>query len=163
MLCTQPHELGTGVPRGADDRESGLRRARVNEAMAANDADWRLLDGSLRENRAVLAASWNDWQAQQAGIASYRNAEASARSAYEGAILQQRLCCQLPRERDHRHARPRMHAAAREIKPRHAAARTRPRETALPAVRRAAIQAAARAREERLETRGRGEHRGGGV
>jgi outer membrane protein len=70
--------------------ESGLRRARVNEAMAANDADWRLLDGSLRESRAVLAASWNDWQAQQAGIASYRNAEASARTAYEGAILQQR-------------------------------------------------------------------------
>ncbi|OYU36262.1 MAG: type I secretion protein TolC [Novosphingobium sp. PASSN1] len=70
--------------------ESGLRRARVNEAMAANDADWRLLDGSLRESRASLAASWNDWQAQQAAIGSYRDAEASARKAYEGAILQQR-------------------------------------------------------------------------
>ena len=70
--------------------ESGLRRARVSEAMAANDADWRLLDGSLRESRAGLASSWNDWQAQQAAIASYRDAEASARKAYEGAILQQR-------------------------------------------------------------------------
>ena len=70
--------------------ESGLRRARVSEAMAANDADWRLLDASLRESRASLAASWNDWQAQQAAIASYRDAEASARMAYEGAILQQR-------------------------------------------------------------------------
>ncbi len=70
--------------------ESGLRRARVSEAMAANDADWRLLDASLRESRATLAASWNDWQAQQAAIASYRAAEESARKAYEGAILQQR-------------------------------------------------------------------------
>ena len=70
--------------------ESGLRRARVSEAMAANDADWRLLDASLRENRATLAAAWNDWQAQQAAIASYRSAEESARKAYEGAVLQQR-------------------------------------------------------------------------
>jgi outer membrane protein len=70
--------------------ESGLRRARVSEAMAANDADWRLLDASLRESRAILAASWNDWQAQQAAIASYRSAEDSARKAYEGAVLQQR-------------------------------------------------------------------------
>lgn len=70
--------------------ESGLRRARVSEAMAANDADWRLLDASLRENRATLAAAWNDWQAQQAAIASFRSAEDSARKAYEGAVLQQR-------------------------------------------------------------------------
>lgn len=70
--------------------ESGLRRARVSEAAAANDADWRLLDSSLRESRASLATSWNDWQAQQAGIASYRAAEDSARKAYEGAVLQQR-------------------------------------------------------------------------
>lgn len=70
--------------------ESGLRKARVSEAMAANDADWRLLDASLRENRATLAAAWNDWQAQQAAIASFRSAEDSARKAYEGAVLQQR-------------------------------------------------------------------------
>ncbi|MBX9884405.1 MAG: TolC family protein [Novosphingobium sp.] len=70
--------------------ESGQRRARVSEALAANDADWRLLDSALRENRANLAASWNDWQAQQAAIASYRSAEDSARKAYEGAVLQQR-------------------------------------------------------------------------
>lgn len=70
--------------------ESGLRRARVSEAMAANDADWRLLDGSLRESRANLASAWNEWQAQQAAITSYREAENSARKAYEGAILQQR-------------------------------------------------------------------------
>lgn len=70
--------------------ESGLRRARIGEAMAANDADWRLLDGALRENRATLASTWNDWQAQQATIGSLRDAEASARKAYEGAILQQR-------------------------------------------------------------------------
>ncbi len=70
--------------------ESGLRKARVSEAMAANDADWRLLDASLRENRATLASAWNDWQAQQAAIASYRSAENSARKAYEGAVLQQR-------------------------------------------------------------------------
>ena len=70
--------------------ESGLRRARVSEALAANDADWRLLDSALRESRSNLASSWNDWQAQQAAIASYRTAEDSARKAYEGAVLQQR-------------------------------------------------------------------------
>jgi outer membrane protein len=70
--------------------ESGLRRARVSEAVAANDADWRLLDASLRESRANLASSWNDWQSQQAAIASYQAAEDSARKAFEGAVLQQR-------------------------------------------------------------------------
>ena len=62
----------------------------MSEALAATDADWRLLDSALRESRSNLASSWNDWQAQQAAIASYRTAEDSARKAYEGAVLQQR-------------------------------------------------------------------------
>ena len=70
--------------------ESGLRQAKVGEAAAANDADWRLTDAALRENRATLAATWDDWKAQSAAIERYAKAVASARSAYEGAQLQEK-------------------------------------------------------------------------
>lgn len=70
--------------------ESGLRQARVGEASAANDADWRLIDASLRENRATLAAAWDDWKAQSAAIERFASAVNSARAAYDGALLQER-------------------------------------------------------------------------
>ena len=70
--------------------QSGLLQARVGEAAAANDSDWRLLDASLRENRAALASFWNDWQAQQAAIERFAAAVNSARKAYDGALLQER-------------------------------------------------------------------------
>ncbi|MCW1381308.1 TolC family outer membrane protein [Novosphingobium sp. KCTC 2891] len=70
--------------------ESGLRQARVGEASAANDADWRLIDASLRENRATLASAWDDWKAQSAAIERFAGAVSSAKSAYEGALLQEK-------------------------------------------------------------------------
>lgn len=70
--------------------ESGLRQARVGEAIAANDADWRLIDASLRENRATLASAWDDWKAQTAAIERFAGAVESARKAYDGALLQER-------------------------------------------------------------------------
>ncbi len=70
--------------------QTGLLQARVGEAAAANDSDWRLLDASVRESRANLAANWNDWQAQQAAIERYAAAVESARRAYDGALLQER-------------------------------------------------------------------------
>lgn len=70
--------------------ESGLRQSRVGEAIAANDADWRLIDASLRENRATLAAAWDDWTAQTAAIDRFAGAVDSARRAYDGALLQER-------------------------------------------------------------------------
>ncbi|MBF9152121.1 TolC family outer membrane protein [Novosphingobium jiangmenense] len=70
--------------------ESGLRRSRVSEAEALNDADWRLMDAAMRENRAAIADAWSDWQAQTGAIARLGDAVESARKAYDGALLQER-------------------------------------------------------------------------
>ena len=70
--------------------ESGLRRAKVAQAQAANDSDWRLMDGALRDNRATLASAWNDWQAQTAAIERLASAVEAAQRAYDGAVLQER-------------------------------------------------------------------------
>ena len=70
--------------------DSGERAARVYQAEAANDADWRLMDATLRENRAALATAWNDWQAQTAAIDRLASAVDSAQKAYDGALFQER-------------------------------------------------------------------------
>ncbi|WP_226017799.1 TolC family protein [Novosphingobium sp. FKTRR1] len=70
--------------------ESGLRQAKVAEAQAANDSDWRLIDAALRESRSGLAQAWNDWLAQSAGIDRLAASVASAQRAYDGAVLQER-------------------------------------------------------------------------
>lgn len=70
--------------------ESGLRRSRVAEAAALNDADWRLMDAAMRENRAALADNWSEWQAQTGAITRLAEAVDSARKAYDGALLQER-------------------------------------------------------------------------
>jgi hypothetical protein len=63
---------------------------RIHAAEAANDADWRLMDATLRENRATLAGAWNDWQAQTTAIDNLARAVDSAQKAYDGAVLQER-------------------------------------------------------------------------
>nr|WP_084356069.1 TolC family outer membrane protein [Novosphingobium lentum] len=70
--------------------DSGLRRARVAEAKEANDADWRLVDQAGRDTRNDLAASWSEWQTLQASTVSLEHAVASAQSAYDGALVQER-------------------------------------------------------------------------
>lgn len=70
--------------------ESGLRRAKLSEATAANDADWRLIDQALRDNRAEIAAAWNDWLVQSASIEELAKSALAARAAYEGALLQEK-------------------------------------------------------------------------
>lgn len=70
--------------------ESGQRLLRVSDAIAANDSDWRLIDGSLRDTRASVAAAWNDWKAQIAAIDHYAAAVVSAQKAYDGAVIQER-------------------------------------------------------------------------
>lgn len=69
---------------------SGQLRARVEEAQAANDADWRLIDQALRENRVEVAESWNEWLTQTAIIDNLKASAAAARLAYEGALLQEK-------------------------------------------------------------------------
>ncbi|MFC3174639.1 TolC family protein [Novosphingobium bradum] len=70
--------------------DAGPRTARISEAQEANDADWRIIDETLRENRAELASAWNEWQAQDAAIQRLAAAVAAARSAYDGALEQER-------------------------------------------------------------------------
>lgn len=70
--------------------DSGVRRARINEAAEANDADWRLIDSAVRENREELAAAWNEWQSQLAAIDRLAVAVTASREAFEGGLLQQR-------------------------------------------------------------------------
>jgi len=70
--------------------ESGLRRTQIADAAAANDSDWRLIDGATRDTRAAIAAAWNDWLAQQASAARYDNAANAAQRAYDGALIQER-------------------------------------------------------------------------
>lgn len=70
--------------------ESGLRQARVGEAREANESDWRLIDQALRENRSTLVTAWSDWKAQSASIERLGFAVAAAKSAYEGALIQEK-------------------------------------------------------------------------
>jgi len=82
-------ELRAGVTiSGAID--SGTRSARIGEAEEANDADWRLIDETLRENREEIAAAWNEWQAQQASITRLAAGVEAAQSAFDGGLLQER-------------------------------------------------------------------------
>ena len=70
--------------------ESGLRRTQIADAVAANDSDWRLIDGASRDTRAAIAAAWNDWLAQTAAATRYANAATAAQKAYDGALIQER-------------------------------------------------------------------------
>jgi outer membrane protein len=70
--------------------DTGIRTARIGEAAAANDADWRLIDDTIRENRAELAEAWNNWLSQTAASERLRLAVQAAESALQGALIQQR-------------------------------------------------------------------------
>lgn len=70
--------------------DSGLRRARVGEAREANQADWRLLDQTMRDTRSTIGASWDQLASSRTSLASYRAAIAAAQRAYDGALIQQK-------------------------------------------------------------------------
>jgi len=70
--------------------DSGILKARIDEARAANDADWRLIDDAIRENRSEVADAWNTWQAQSASVERYQSSTDAARRALEGGLLQER-------------------------------------------------------------------------
>jgi outer membrane protein len=69
---------------------SGRLLARASEADAANDADWRLIDQALRDNRLEVADAWNQWVAFSASVDSLARSVAAAQAAYDGALLQER-------------------------------------------------------------------------
>lgn len=70
--------------------QSGLLHAQAKEAEAANDADWRLIDQAMRENRAEIADAWNQWLAQSASVEQLQLSAAAARKAFDGALLQEK-------------------------------------------------------------------------
>lgn len=70
--------------------ESGLRRARIGEASAANDADWRLIDAALRDSKSEVAEAWNEWKTQAAAKEHLKASVAAAEAAYDGAMMQYR-------------------------------------------------------------------------
>ncbi len=71
--------------------QSGALTARISEAEAANDADWRLIDDVLRETRAEVAQSWNEWLTASASLKNLGRAVYLAEQAYNGSVQQKRV------------------------------------------------------------------------
>ena len=69
---------------------SGLNEARVAEARALNDADWRAMDQTLRDLRQSVADSWGNLVSTRLSITSFAGSVEAAQKAYEGAVIQQR-------------------------------------------------------------------------
>ena len=70
--------------------DSGLLGARQEQAEAANDADWRLIDKAARDLRAQVASAWSARLASGASVGDLSAAVASAQKAYEGSVAQQK-------------------------------------------------------------------------
>ena len=83
-------ELRAGIQISGTLFDSGLRDARIGEAEAANDSDWRLIDSAVRDAKADAATQWDDWLTQRAALDRLEAAIHSAQDAYDGALLQER-------------------------------------------------------------------------
>jgi len=70
--------------------DSGLRNARLHEAIENNESDWRLIDSALRDTREAVGAAWDQVASARNGITHFQNAMEDARSAYIGALRQQK-------------------------------------------------------------------------
>jgi len=68
----------------------GELAARVNEARANNDADWRLIDAASRGLVAEVSSAWRNLEAQTNAVESLSFAVEAAEAAYEGSLTQQR-------------------------------------------------------------------------
>ncbi len=71
--------------------QSGALGARISEAAAANDADWRLIDDVLRDTRAQVTEAWNEWLTASASVQNLSRAVYLAEQAYNGAVQQKRV------------------------------------------------------------------------
>lgn len=70
--------------------DAGGRRARINEARASNDSDWRLADQAVRDTHAAVSGAWEQLASSRASISHYAAAVDAAQHAYDGAVLQER-------------------------------------------------------------------------
>lgn len=71
--------------------QSGALDARIGEAEAANDADWRLIDQALRETRAEVSDAWSEWLTAEASLDNLSRAVTLAEQAHSGAVQQERV------------------------------------------------------------------------
>lgn len=83
-------ELRSAIVVGIPLIDGGNRRARIESAEQANDADWRLLDAALRDTRQSVAEAWNSWRAAGQSVDHFRTAAEVARKAYNGAAIQEK-------------------------------------------------------------------------
>ncbi|HQS95297.1 TolC family outer membrane protein [Novosphingobium sp. 17-62-19] len=83
-------ELRSAIVVGIPLVDGGNRRARIEGAEQANDADWRLLDAALRDTRQSVAEAWNNWRAAGQSVEHFRMAAKAARKAYDGAVIQEK-------------------------------------------------------------------------
>ncbi|WP_298283213.1 TolC family outer membrane protein [Novosphingobium sp.] len=84
-------ELRSAIVVGIPLIDGGSRRARIEGAEQANDADWRLLDAALRDTRQAVAEAWNSWRAAGQSVEHFRMAADAARKAYDGAAIQEKV------------------------------------------------------------------------
>jgi outer membrane protein len=70
--------------------DGGLLGARQQQAEAANDADWRLIDNAARQLREQVTSAWSAKDATAASVADFAAAVDSAQKAYDGAVNQQK-------------------------------------------------------------------------
>lgn len=70
--------------------DSGVRRARIETARQANEADWRLIDAAVRDTHQAVAGAWDAYLSTLKSLDFYRNASIAAQKAYDGAVVQER-------------------------------------------------------------------------
>jgi outer membrane protein len=70
--------------------DSGVRRARIEQAKQANESDWRLIDLALRDTRQAVAGAWDAYRSTLQSLEHYRAASIAAQKAYEGAAIQEK-------------------------------------------------------------------------
>lgn len=69
---------------------NGLLAARHREAVAANQADWRLIDDALRQVRSDIDSAWENQLARRQSVEDLSVAVDAADQALAGALAQQR-------------------------------------------------------------------------
>ncbi|WP_397575929.1 TolC family protein [Sphingorhabdus sp.] len=83
-------ELRSAVVLAVPIIDSGGRRARIEAAKQANDADVRLIQAALRDTQQAVSEAWNTWYAAGQSLQHYRAAGETARKAYDGVVIQEK-------------------------------------------------------------------------
>lgn len=82
--------LQAGIVLSGPLFDNGVLENRQNEAEAANDADWRLIDSAMRDIRAEVISAWATRNAALDALGPLAEAVDAAQRAYDMAVIQQR-------------------------------------------------------------------------